>query len=91
MNDNHARSELCRLDQHLDSFLTNLILLLAVYPGSFNALAVGIRAPSGVKTAPKHGACDPLDTDHQRSKSHIDFFFLAHIEHLVEGPNQDVS
>jgi hypothetical protein len=92
MNDDHAGSELCRLDQHLDSFLRILSLLLAVYLGSFNALRLPFALhASGVKTAPEHRSLDPLDTDHQGGQSHVHLFPLAHIEHLAEGPDQDVS
>jgi hypothetical protein len=90
VNNNHARSELCRLNQHLGSFLNNVQLLV-------NSLSRRLQRArhrlftSSIETAPKHGARDAIDTQHQRSHSHIHLLFLAHMKDFVKSPDQDVS
>ena len=96
MNDNHAGPELCRLDQHLDSFLSNSLLVVSslfrqLQRGSRDPLSAFALLMSGIKTAPEHSPRDALDTDHQGGQTHIHLFPLAHVKHFAEGPDQDVS
>ena len=92
MNDNHAGPELCRLDQHLDSFLSNSFHVVSSLSGQLQrAFCMDSLRTSGIKTAPEHRPRDTIDTDHQGSQTHIHLFPLAHMKHLVKGPDQDVS
>src|SRR5215472_14663820 len=92
MNDNHPGPELRRLDQHLGSFLSNLMLVSSLCPPLQRTnLAAFASLTSRIKAAPKHRPCDAIDTDHQSSQTHIHLFPLAHMKHLTEGPDQDVS
>src|SRR6266536_6098272 len=95
MNDNHAGPELCRLDQHLDSFLSNSLLVVSslfrqLQRGSRDPLSAFALLMSGIKTAPEHSPRDALDADHQGGQTHVNLLLLTHIEHLVEGFDKDL-
>jgi hypothetical protein len=65
MNDDHAGSELCRLDQHLDSFLSNSFHVVNSLSRQLQrAFRVDSLRTSGIKTTPEHSPRDPIDTDH---------------------------